>query len=370
MKTWIALLASTLVLPVHASNHTADSEKKTPLQVETIAQFDGIPWGVVLLDNKTAIVAIKNGAAYRVNLATGMTTRLTGLPKVDNRGQGGLLDVAVPPIDNTQNWLYFTYSKPTNEGATTALGRAKLDNNHLSDWQDLLVTNAVVSGTKHYGSRITFDNKGHVFFSIGDRGERGLAQDLSNHAGSIVRLHLDGRVPSDNPFVSDANSRNEIWSYGHRNPQGIYYDAKTDTLWSNEHGPRGGDEINLIRAGGNYGWPIVSYGKEYWGPSIGDGTEKEGIENPEVVFTPSIAPGSLLRYQSSNASDWNGDFISPALALRHLNRVSISQDGEYTETRYLEDLNERLRSIAQDDTGVLYIGTDSGKLLKVTLNGS
>ncbi|NLU98933.1 dehydrogenase [Marinomonas sp. UCMA 3892] len=364
MKTWILFLAGLMALNVSASDAIVDDS----LNIDQITQFDGIPWGIAIINDQEAIVTIKKGSAYKVDLTTGKKQALTGLPEVDNRGQGGLLDVAKSPQFKKQGWLYFTYSKPTDDGAKTTLARAKLADNKLTEWHDLLVTDSATSETKHYGGRIAFDNQEHVFFSVGDRGVRENAQDLTNHAGSVIRLNLDGSVPRDNPFVTHANIRNEIWSYGHRNPQGLFYDTDTHTLWSNEHGPRGGDEINLIRPGANYGWPIVSHGKEYWGPvSVGDGIEKDGIDNPIKVFIPSIAPSSLLRYKGMLFSNWNGDFLSTALALRHLNKIKIDKNGKTTETRYLEHLDERLRSIAQDSAGVLYIGTDSGKLLKITL---
>lgn len=365
MKHWILFLASLMALNANASNAVIVDDS---LNMKQVTQFDGTPWGIALLNDQEAIITIQKGDAYRVNLTSGEKQPISGLPSVDSKGQGGLLDVAKSPEFDEQAWLYFTYVKPSNEGSRTTLARAILVNNDLTQWEDLLVTESASPYSRHYGGRIAFDGRGHVFFSIGDRGVRENAQDLTNHAGSIIRLSLNGQVPADNPFVSHANIKNEIWSYGHRNPQGLFYDQSTQTLWSNEHGPKGGDEINLIRPAANYGWPIVSYGKEYSGAaSIGEGTTKDGIDNPAKVFIPSIAPSSLLRYQGMLFSNWNGDFLSTALALRHLNKVKIVANGETTETRYLENLAERLRSIAQDSEGALYIGTDSGKLLKITL---
>jgi glucose/arabinose dehydrogenase len=204
-----------------------------------------------------------------------------------------------------------------------------------------------------------------VFFSVGDRGKRANAQDLKNHAGSILRLNMDGSVPADNPYVRHGNIKPEIWSFGHRNPQGLFFDQKTGFLWSNEHGPRGGDEINLIRVGANYGWPIVSHGKEYWAPlSVGEATSKEGMEDPAKVYIPSIAPSSLLIYRGQLFKDWEGDFLSTALALRHLNNVRL-QSGEVFETRFLEDLNERMRDVIEMQDGSLMISTDSGRILNI-----
>ncbi|MCB5161287.1 PQQ-dependent sugar dehydrogenase [Marinomonas algarum] len=376
MKIWIVFLVSLMALKVSAStplpsttqDPTHTTETASLLSVTQLTQFNGIPWGITLLNDQEAIVTVKSGLAYRVNLLDGTQQALSGLPSVDDRGQGGLLDVALSPRFDTQAWLYFTYTKPTQLGAKTTLARAKLVKNTLTQWEDLLITDSASNTTRHFGGRITFDNQNHVFFSIGDRGIRDNAQNLTNHAGSIVRLNLDGSVPNNNPFITHANILNEIWSYGHRNPQGLYYDDDTHTLWSNEHGPRGGDEINLIRPGANYGWPIVSYGKEYSGnTNIGEGEEKDGIDNPVKVFIPSIAPSSLIRYKGMLFSNWNGDFLSTALALRHLNKIKTKANGDTSEARYLAHLNERLRSIAQDSSGILYLGTDSGKLLRISL---
>ncbi|WP_191600443.1 PQQ-dependent sugar dehydrogenase [Marinomonas algicola] len=364
MKKETACFTILMSFSIQGISQTIDDSVK----VDPVAQFDGALWGLSLLDDQSAIVTLKKGDAYKVNLLNGNKHAVKGVPSVDSRGQGGLLDVAKSPNFNEEQWLYFTYAKPTNSGSATTLARAQLDGSQLRNWQDLLVTDSASSTTKHYGSRIAFDGDDHVFFSVGERGKRENAQDGANHAGSILRLNLDGSVPADNPFVSTDLIKNEIWSYGHRNPQGLFFDRETQTLWSNEHGPRGGDEINQIKAGANYGWPVVSHGKEYWGPiSVGEGQDKPGMESPIKVYIPSIAPGSLLRYRSEPGHHWNGDFVSTALALRHLNRVHLDGKGDTSETRYLEELNERLRSIAQDSNGTLYIGTDSGKLLKVSL---
>ncbi len=367
MKKWLRFLFYLVVFGTNTINASVLETDDSGMEVSQIAQLDGIPWGISLLTDQEAIITLKKGEAFRVDLLTGKQQALSGLPKVDNRGQGGLLDVARSPSFTQDQWLYFLYAKPTPKGSATTLARTKLMGDKLTHWQDLLVTNSAASSSKHYGGRIAFDDMGHVFFSVGDRGTRANSQNLTNHAGSIIRLNLDGSVPTDNPFTSNSRIKNEIWSYGHRNPQGIFYDSATQTLWSNEHGPRGGDEINLIQKGANYGWPIVSHGKEYWAPiSVGEGQEKEGIENPIKVFIPSIAPSSLIRYRGGVFPNWDGDFLSTALALRHLNRVTLNEANQTIEKRYLETLEDRLRSIAQDSTGILYIGTDSGKLLKVS----
>ncbi len=233
---------------------------------------------------------------------------------------------------------------------------------------DLLITTSSTDTTRHFGSRIAFDNEGHVFFTVGDRGERPNGQDLSTHAGSVIRLNQDGTVPKDNPFVKHQNALPEIWSYGHRNPQGLSYDSKNKRLWLIEHGPRGGDEINLILAGKNYGWPVISYGKEYWGPlSVGEATSKEGMEQPVKYYVPSIAPGSLLLYTGSAFPGWQGDLFAGALKLQHLNKIKLSDSGQTVgEERLLISLKERIRSLSQSPEGWIYLSTDSGKIMRLT----
>jgi glucose/arabinose dehydrogenase len=313
------------------------------------------------------LITERSGNLRLLDLATLEMRRIDGVPRVVAEGQGGLLDVAVAPANAAPGWIYFTYSKAAEGEATTALARARLDGDRLVDWQDLLVADAVSGTRRHFGSRIAFDDEGHLFFGIGDRGKRDPAQDNSNHIGAIMRLNLDGSVPPDNPFVGDRAARDEIWSFGHRNPQGLLFDSPTQRLWEIEHGPRGGDEINLILEGRNYGWPVVSHGKEYWGPvSVGEATSKPGMEDPRKVYIPSIAPGSLLLYRGEAFPDWRGDLFSGALKLQHLNRVSLSADGRaIAEERLLEDLAERIRALAESPEGWIYLSTDSGRILRM-----
>ena len=224
--------------------------------------------------------------------------------------------------------------------------------------------------TRHYGSRITFDDENHIYFSVGDRGVRPNAQNLSNHAGSILRLNLDGSIPKDNPFVNKKNILPEIYSYGHRNPQGLFYDKISKTLFSIEHGPRGGDEINIIKKGLNYGWPVISYGKEYWNPfPVGVGTHKEGMEQPIQVYIPSIAPSSLIVYRGKMFEKWDGNILSGALKLTHVNRIVVNKKNKVIkENRILENLNERIRDIIQDKKGKIYISTDSGNIYSLSVD--
>jgi glucose/arabinose dehydrogenase len=342
-------------------------QSNAKIVVEKLVEGLDVPWGMAFLNNNEIIFTERKGRVKKLELDSLKTVTLEGAPDVEARGQGGMLDVAIGPDYKAGGWIYFTYSKSTARGAVTTLARSKHSGKQLTEWQVLLVSDSASETGRHFGSRIAFDNRGHVYFGIGDRGERDKAQNLGNHAGTIIRLRVDGSIPDDNPFIHQNNVRPEIWSYGHRNPQGLLYDNKKGNLWSIEHGPRGGDEINLVIKGRNYGWPVISYGKEYWGPvSIGEGTEKQGMQQPIKYYIPSIAPGSLLMYSGDAFPAWRGSLFSGALKLTHLNRVSISQDNQATaEERLLEDLNERIRALAQSPEGWIYFSTDSGKIMRL-----
>ncbi len=341
--------------------------ERMSFQVEKLADDLDIPWGMAFLNPDEIIFTEIRGTVRILDLRTKRISTIYTVPDVRDSGQGGLMDVALPPGYKKGDWIYFTYSKRQQGGAATALARAKRVGSALNRWQDLLVTRSNSSGGRHFGSRISFDGKGHLFFSIGDRGHRPNGQDLKTHAGSILRLKMDGSVPENNPFIGNNRALPEIWSYGHRNPQGIAFDYKNRRLWAIEHGPRGGDEINLILPGKNYGWAVVSHGKEYWGPlQVGEGTEKAGMEPAKKVYTPSIAPASLLLYSGKVFPDWQGNLFSGALKLAHLNRIVLDQQGNpVKEERLLVDLDERIRALIQGPKGLIYISTDSGKILRI-----
>ncbi len=353
-------------LPAASSTFVAKSAGMT-LKVEQVAAGLGVPWGLTFISANMLLVTERSGSVRLLDLDKGTKVTLKNVPQVMVDGQGGMLDVAVSPDYEKTGWVYFTYVKEVNGEGATVLSRSKVNKDKLSQWQDLLVTQSATDTGYHFGSRIAFDGKGHVFFSIGDRGERPNGQDLTNHAGTIIRLNLDGSIPEDNPFVKIKGVLPEIWSYGHRNPQGLAYDFVYKRLWSNEHGPRGGDEINLIVAGANYGWPVISHGKEYWGPvAVGEGTHRKGMQDPVKVYTPSIAPGSLIIYNSDSLPAWKGNLLSGALKLRHLNRVVVNNAGKaIREERLFETLNERIRALTQSRQGWVYFSTDSGKIYRI-----
>jgi len=341
----------------------------TQIKLEQVASDFNIPWGMAFLTADKLLITERSGGVYLLDITSGKRVLLKNTPAVVANNQGGMLDVAIPHHIAHNNWIYFTYVKASSENysanSSTVLARARLKDDRFYDWQALLVTTAASSGY-HFGSRIAFDEH-HVFFGLGDRGNRSSAQNLNNHMGSIFRLYLDGRIPEDNPFVGNKDVKAEIWSYGHRNPQGLAYDFSRQRLWEIEHGPRGGDEINLIEPAKNYGWPVISYGMEYTeDKAVGEATHKEGMQQPVKVYIPSIAPGSLLLYTGKAFPQWQGNLFAGALKLRHLNRVVLDQQGAaVSEERLFESLNQRIRALVQSPQGWIYFSTDNGSIYRI-----
>ncbi len=332
-------------------------------QAEVITSGLNVPWGMANIDSQRVLVTERSGFVGILNHQTGDYQRIFTFPNVTTNGQGGLLDIAHSPFERYQ--FYFTYSRDIGTGIETVLAKATLTENRLVNLRDLFITQSGSTSSRHYGSRITFDST-HIYFSVGDRGERSNGQNKQTHAGSIIRLTPDGYIPPDNPFVTEGEIASAIWSYGHRNPQGIFFNNSTKQLWAVEHGPRGGDEINLVLKGRNYGWPITSHGKEYWGPiAVGEAKELPGIESPKWVYTPSIAPSSFLIYQGALYPELHNKFLIAALKLTHLNVVSIDVNGKIVEQRILEELGERIRSLVVTTHGDILFGTDSGKIYRL-----
>lgn len=366
MKRRYLLLCLMCVLFTQSSFSIDSNNDDLNIQTTIIARDLGVPWGMSLLPNNTMLISQRNAKLSLLSLATNELTSITGLPEIKVAGQGGLFDVALSPDYANSAWIFFSYNKDINgEGATT-VARAKLVNNSLVDWQDLLISQSRSNKKIHFGGRITFDDNGHLFLSIGDRGTRSNAQDLNNHAGSILRLNIDGTIPKDNPFINDKQALDEIWSYGHRNPQGLFFNKKTQQLWAIEHGPRGGDEINLIAAGKNYGWPVISYGKEYYTPiPVGKGKQRDGMEQPVKYYVPSIAPSSLIQYSGKAFPDWKDDLFAGALVLQHLNKVTLDNNNQaINEQRLLESIG-RIRNVIESPEGWLYIATDNGQIIRI-----
>ena len=328
-----------------------------------MAQNLGVPWGMIFINKKELLFTEREGNLKILHIPTGKIQSVTGLPEVFSQGQGGLLDVALHPHFHTNKIIYFTFSqKKKFRGYTTALAKAELKNNRLDNVKILFSAKPLTATQRHFGSRILF-RKGFLFFTVGDRGHKQEAQNLNSHLGKLLRLTDDGNIPPDNPFVGQKQAQPEIWSYGHRNPQGLALHPDTDEIWLQEHGPKGGDEINIIKKGGNYGWPVITYGKSYAGFKIGVGVAKEGMQQPVKYWTPSIAPCGLLIYSGKQFPKWKGNIFSGALVLTHLNRLKNKKPLE--EERLLADLNLRVRNVIEGPDGFIYIAADRGWILKL-----
>jgi len=332
--------------------------------LKEVASDLGVVWGMTYIDKNRVLFTQKDSKIGILDLKSKKVKYLKNTPNVYYKGQGGLLDVKKSPNFLEDRIIYFTYVKKIKNQGVTTLAKAKLINDELVQWKDLLVTKSQSDTTRHFGSRIAFDDNGHIFFTIGDRGVRQKAQELTNHAGTVLRLNLDGTIPNDNPYVNNPKALDEIYTYGNRNIQGIFYDKKTSRLWAIEHGPRGGDEINLIQKAKNYGWPTISYGKEYWAPlSVGEGTHKIGMEQPRKYYIPSIAPSSLIVYSGKLFKKLEGKLLIGALKLTHINIITMNDEGKFLkEDRILSKLNQRVRNIVESPLGEILFSTDSGKI--------
>ena len=348
-------------------SHTAFSAGETPLDIKVIASGLGVPWGMTLMPNNSLLITQRHGELSLLDLKTEKIRKISGLPAIKVLGQGGLFDVVLSPHYEEDSWVYFSYVKEFEGQGATTLARAKINGDNLTEWQDLLVTQSTSSKNVHFGGRIAFDNDDHIFLSVGDRGVRSNAQNLSTHAGTIIRLNLDGSIPKDNPFASNKNALGEIWSYGHRNPQGLFFNKTTGLLWESEHGPRGGDEINLIKAGKNYGWPVISHGKEYWGPlAVGEGTERDDIEPSVKVYIPSIGTSNIIQHSGNAFPAWKNNLFIGALKSQHLNRIVLDESNQANgEFRHFSSVQARIRNIIENPEGWLFLATDQGEVLLV-----
>ncbi len=338
------------------------------LRVTPLAEGLVHPWGLAILPDGGYLVTERVGRLNYIS-ASGEVTPIAGVPSIAVRGQGGLLDVAVAEDFATSRRIFLTYAKGAGRGLATAAATAVLsdDNGRLSDLQEIFVqTPSIVSGA-HFGSRIVLDGT-HAYITIGDRGTPENAQDLTATIGKVVRVTLDGGVPSSNPFAGQDSALGEIWTFGHRNPQGAALHPETGDLWTLEHGPAGGDELNRIEKGANYGWPVISYGENYNGTPVGDGqTDASGLKQPQYYWDPVIAPGDFTFYQGDLFPDWEGDVIAASLNPGGLVRLELDGDRVTGEKRHLRDLG-RVRDVDVDRDGSLLVLTDdpNGGLLRVT----
>ncbi len=342
------------------------------LSVEVLTESLSHPWGLAMLPDNRILITEKPGQMRIFDLAgKRLGEPLSGVPEVVNQGQGGLLDVALHPHFESNQWVYISYSAGSDGQIGTEVGRARLTDQGLQDFEQLFVPTPKGSAGQHFGSRLVFDRDGYLFITLGDRGQQDEAQNLGSHIGTVVRLHDDGRVPEDNPFVNQQGALPEIYSYGHRNVQGADLNPWTGELWVHEHGPQGGDEVNLVRPGANYGWPVITYGANYGsGTAIGEGTEKQGMEQPLFQWTPSIAPSGMRFYDHSAIPQFQGKLLVGALAYQLLSTLEVDGSLVGNEQRLFERQFGRIRALEIGAGGEVFVLTDqaAGKLIRISAN--
>lgn len=334
--------------------------------VQTVLEGLNVPWSMAFLPDDRVLITERSGSIHIVENGELREEPLGNTPEVHAHGQGGMLDIALHPDYEDNGWVYITYSRPHPAGgANTALSRMRLDGYSFTDRELLFAGEPGYDTRHHFGSRIVFDDDGYVYFSIGDRGTMDSAQDLSTHTGVVIRLHDDGRVPSDNPFVDPANlpdgqsdARPEIYAYGSRNIQGMQLHPETREIWAHEHGARGGDEINIIRPGRNYGWPEITHGINYDGSIITPDTARDGMEQPLLHWTPSIAPSGMAFVTGDRYPGWTNSLMVGTLAPRYLHRVELDGERVTAQEELLPDIG-RVRDVRQAPDGYLYVATEN-----------
>lgn len=356
----VVLLAFTQT--TFAKDYESEGQKFT---VEKL--FDGgeVIWGFDFINKDNAddiLFSERSGKLKYLNVKTGKTAEVAGAPKVFADDQGGLLDIF---IDHPNKNIYITYSEPVEKQNTTSLFKGQLSSDKTKlTGSKIFQAKAFDKGGMHFGSRVVMDKEGFLFMSIGERNDRHKAQDLSLHNGKILRLTQEGKPAPGNPFLNDKKALPEIWSYGHRNPQGLFMDS-TGTLFEAEFGPRGGDEVNVVEKGKNYGWPVITYGKEYYGPKIGT-KEKAGMEQPLYHWVPSINPSGMMIYSGKAFPQFEGNMFLATLANQHIHRIVMDKNRKMVkEENLVDDLSERFRQIKTGPDGLIYVSTDSGKLFRL-----
>ena len=334
--------------------------EKLNIRLDTVITGMDSPWGMVFLPDGDLLVNAREGKMLRFKDGK-QVAEIQGLPKMQIIGQGGLLDIRLHPDYKKNGWIYFAYTSSSvskEEGWNTTLMRARIKDNTLVDKQQLFKALPDSKTGHHVGCRITFDGKGHLFFGVGERGRQENAQDLSNDCGKIHRLNDDGTIPSDNPFFNKAGAKKSIWSYGHRNPQGLYYNSDTGILWESEHGPKGGDELNIIQPGKNYGWPVITFGINYDGTIITKDTAKVGMEQPVTYWVPSIAPCGMAFVKGNNYKGWEGNVLVGSLRFKYLVRCELKGNKVIHKEILLPNIG-RLRNVVMGPDGYIYIAVES-----------
>lgn len=348
------------------TENQVDTPENTPFTVELLFDEMQVPWGMTFLPDGAMLVTQKSGELW--HFKDGAKTVISNVPEVYTRGQGGLLDIELHPDYVTNGWIYISYASSEGEekGGHTALMRAKLEGNTLTNNELLYKAGPNTTKGQHFGSRIEFDNDGYLFLSIGERGARDEnPQDISRDGGKIYRFHADGSIPEDNPFFSTPNAKNAIYSYGHRNPQGLVKHPTTGEIWDHEHGPKGGDEINVIQPGKNYGWPLVTFGVNYSGTTITEKTEMEGMEQPIHYWLPSIAPSGMTFVTTDTyGKSWNGSLLVGSLKFQYLERLEMDGHKVTKREKLAADIG-RVRDVKEGPDGFIYLAVEGKGIYKL-----
>ena len=338
---------------------------ETNYEMELVFEDENIIWAIEFFDDNSILATVKSGSLFHYK--DGKKTEIKGLPEIYLRGQGGLMDIVLHPDFKNNKWLYFSYaSKGVGEkGGNTTIARAKLTDDTLVDLEVLYKGTPNSKKGQHFGGRLEFDNDNYLYFSIGDRGNREVnPQDITIDGGKIYRIKDDGTIPKDNPFYNTPNSKKAIYSYGHRNPQGMFKHPITGEIWTNEHGPRGGDEINIIKKGKNYGWPKITYGINYSGTTITKNKSLPDMEQPLYYWLPSIAPSSFEYISSNIYPNWNGSLIAGALVFSHIERIGLKNNKVVSRSKIAEGLG-RPRDVKQGPDGFIYASIENKGVYKI-----
>ncbi|MGD9867700.1 MAG: PQQ-dependent sugar dehydrogenase [Hyphomicrobiales bacterium] len=362
------LLPFLLLIAASAPPLAAQQAPSHAYKATVVAKDLEHPWGMAFLPDGRMLVTERPGRLRVVSTTGDVSPPVKGVPKVAAVGQGGLLDVALHP-DFTENGLvYLSFAEPGPEGQGTAVARGVFGDGALTDVKVIFRQKPKLTGGQHFGSRLVFGSDGKLYISMGDRGRKQRAQDLANHQGTIARIHGDGTVPTDNPFADRKNNAlPEIYTYGNRNVQGMALNPWTGEVWAQEHGPRGGDEVNILKPGANYGWPLVTHGIDYDGSVISEKKTMQGVEPPLLHWTPSIAPSGMAFYDGNAFPQWKGDLFVGALKDRHLRRVDLEGSEVVGQELLLAELGKRIRDVRAGPDGYLYVLTDEpdGELIRI-----
>ena len=362
MKKFILIL--TFCFSCAQTDDTINTPKNIDYDVINIHQTDYVPWSIEFIDNKTFIYTERRGKMFVVN--DSKVIEISNVPDVYLKNQGGLLDIELHPNFDQNKTIFFSYSKGNKEnGANTAIASAKLINNSLENIKVLYHGEEQTKSSLHWGCRLQFDNDGYLFFTIGDRGNRNKnPQDITLDGGKVYRINEDGSIPNDNPFISKNGAKTAIYSYGHRNPQGMFKHPKTGKIWTNEHGPRGGDEINIVNSGRNYGWPKITYGINYSGTTITNNKSLPGMEQPLYYWIPSIAPSGFAYLNSDIYSDWKGSILVGSLKYMYLERLVLDNNKVTYREKVAENVG-RVRDVRVSPDGYIYLAVDNKGIFKL-----